>query len=149
MRVLVTGASGLIGSALCDTLLARGDEVVGLSRDPDKASQILEAILSLPEVLQAYGVRSVWQLVDRVAAFYLGGAPNSVAGRTLATSGGAILDWLAANAGLWAAIAPADDVLRPAFDAVALDAERWLAVAPAPDFVVSPMPLPSRVHVFP
>jgi uncharacterized protein (TIGR01777 family) len=39
MRVLVTGASGLIGSALCDSLLARGDEVVGLSRDPDKASE--------------------------------------------------------------------------------------------------------------
>ena len=34
MKVLVTGASGLIGSALCDSLLARGDEVVGLTRDP-------------------------------------------------------------------------------------------------------------------
>jgi uncharacterized protein len=38
MRVLVTGASGLIGSALCDSLLARGDEVVGLSRDPERAA---------------------------------------------------------------------------------------------------------------
>lgn len=37
MRVLVAGASGLIGGALCDALLARGDEVVGLSRNPDKA----------------------------------------------------------------------------------------------------------------
>ena len=37
MRVLVTGASGLIGSALCDALLARGDEVVGLTRDPTRA----------------------------------------------------------------------------------------------------------------
>ncbi len=37
MRVLVTGASGLLGSALCDALLARGDEVVGLTRDPEKA----------------------------------------------------------------------------------------------------------------
>ncbi len=37
MRVLVTGASGFLGSHLCDTLLARGDEVVGLSRDPDRA----------------------------------------------------------------------------------------------------------------
>ena len=37
MRVLVTGATGLIGSALCDALLSRGDEVVGLTRDPDKA----------------------------------------------------------------------------------------------------------------
>jgi len=35
--VLVTGASGFIGSAACDALLARGDEVVGLTRDPEKA----------------------------------------------------------------------------------------------------------------
>jgi uncharacterized protein (TIGR01777 family) len=37
VRVLVTGASGLIGSAVCDTLLARGDEVVALTRDPGRA----------------------------------------------------------------------------------------------------------------
>jgi uncharacterized protein len=37
MRVLLTGASGLLGSALSDALLARGDEVVGLTRDPDRA----------------------------------------------------------------------------------------------------------------
>jgi uncharacterized protein (TIGR01777 family) len=37
MKVLVTGASGLIGSALCDSLFARGDDVIGLSRDPAKA----------------------------------------------------------------------------------------------------------------
>ena len=39
MRVLVTGATGAIGSAVCDALLARGDEVVGLSRTPEKARQ--------------------------------------------------------------------------------------------------------------
>lgn len=37
MRVLVTGASGLIGSALCDALFSRGDDVVGLTRDPARA----------------------------------------------------------------------------------------------------------------
>lgn len=37
MRVLVTGASGRIGRALCGELLARGDEVVGLTRDPERA----------------------------------------------------------------------------------------------------------------
>lgn len=37
MRVLVSGASGLIGSALCDALFARGDDVAGLSRDPGRA----------------------------------------------------------------------------------------------------------------
>jgi uncharacterized protein (TIGR01777 family) len=37
VKVLVTGASGLIGAKLCDALLARGDDVVGLSRDAAKA----------------------------------------------------------------------------------------------------------------
>jgi uncharacterized protein len=37
MRVLVTGASGFLGSGVCDALLARGDEVVGLTRSPDRA----------------------------------------------------------------------------------------------------------------
>ena len=37
MRVLVTGATGAIGSAVCDALLARGNEVVGLSRSPERA----------------------------------------------------------------------------------------------------------------
>lgn len=37
MRVLVTGATGTIGQALCDALFARGDDVVGLSRDPGRA----------------------------------------------------------------------------------------------------------------
>jgi uncharacterized protein len=33
----VTGASGMIGSSVCDALLARGDEVVGLTRNPERA----------------------------------------------------------------------------------------------------------------
>jgi uncharacterized protein (TIGR01777 family) len=37
VKILVTGATGLIGSALCDSLLSRGDEVVGLTRDPGKS----------------------------------------------------------------------------------------------------------------
>jgi uncharacterized protein len=37
VRVLVTGASGLLGSTVSDALLTRGDEVVGLSRDPEQA----------------------------------------------------------------------------------------------------------------
>lgn len=39
MKVLVTGATGLIGSALCDALLDRGDDVVGLTRDPQRAGR--------------------------------------------------------------------------------------------------------------
>jgi uncharacterized protein len=37
VKVLITGASGTIGAALCDALLARGDTVVGLTRDPRRA----------------------------------------------------------------------------------------------------------------
>ena len=38
-RVLVTGATGLIGLPLCNALIGRGDEVVGLSRNAEKAAQ--------------------------------------------------------------------------------------------------------------
>jgi uncharacterized protein (TIGR01777 family) len=44
MRVLVTGASGFIGSALCDALLDRGDDVVALSRDIQRARSTNPAI---------------------------------------------------------------------------------------------------------
>jgi uncharacterized protein (TIGR01777 family) len=37
VKVLVSGASGFIGSALCDSLLVRGDTVVGLTRNPQGA----------------------------------------------------------------------------------------------------------------
>ena len=41
MRVTVTGASGLIGRRVVDALLARGDEVTALSRDPQRARREL------------------------------------------------------------------------------------------------------------
>jgi len=37
VKVLVSGASGFIGSVLCDSLLVRGDTVAGLTRDPMRA----------------------------------------------------------------------------------------------------------------
>lgn len=37
MKVLITGATGTIGAAVCEALLARGDEVVGLTRNPERA----------------------------------------------------------------------------------------------------------------
>jgi hypothetical protein len=71
MRVLVTGASGRIGTALCDELLARGDEVVGLTRDPEKAraaqSQVTwhawEPTLERPTQAAFEGVDGVVNLV--------------------------------------------------------------------------------------
>ncbi len=71
MKVLVTGASGRIGKALCDELLARGDEVVGLTRDPEKAraaqAQITwhawEPTLERPAAAAFEGVDGVINLV--------------------------------------------------------------------------------------
>jgi len=37
VKVLLSGASGFIGRALCDALLIRGEEVVGLTRNPERA----------------------------------------------------------------------------------------------------------------
>lgn len=71
MRVLVTGASGRIGQVLCGELLARGDEVVGLTRNPEKAraaqSQIAwhawEPTLERPAAAAFEGVDGVVNLV--------------------------------------------------------------------------------------
>ncbi len=41
MRVAITGATGLIGRALIKELQSRGDDVVALSRDADRARQAL------------------------------------------------------------------------------------------------------------
>jgi uncharacterized protein len=48
VKVLVTGASGFIGSALCDSLLVRGDSVVGLTRDPERARRTNPSVVWHP-----------------------------------------------------------------------------------------------------
>jgi hypothetical protein len=49
MRVLITGVTGFIGRALAVALTAAGHEVVGLSRDPQRARA------SVPQLARAYG----------------------------------------------------------------------------------------------
>ena len=71
MRVLVTGASGLIGAALCDALFGRGDDVVGLTRDPGRARRAnprvawhrWEPTLERPDPVAFEGVDGVVHLV--------------------------------------------------------------------------------------
>jgi uncharacterized protein (TIGR01777 family) len=71
MRVLVTGASGTIGSALSDALFARGDDVVGLSRDPKRARSAnprvtwhrWEPMLERPDPSAFEGVHGVVNLI--------------------------------------------------------------------------------------
>ena len=47
MRIAVTGGTGLIGPALCKTLVGQGEEVVVISRDPARAR------LKLPDGVEA------------------------------------------------------------------------------------------------
>lgn len=71
MKVLVTGASGFIGSALCDSLLVRGDTVVGLTRDPERARgtnpsiawHAWEPTLERPPAIAFEGVNGVVNLL--------------------------------------------------------------------------------------
>jgi uncharacterized protein len=43
MRVLITGATGTIGLAIVDALRERGDDVVALTRDPERGQRVLGA----------------------------------------------------------------------------------------------------------
>jgi uncharacterized protein len=71
VRVLVTGASGTIGTALCDALFARGDDVVGLSRDPGRSRAANPRVtwhrwqptLERPDPIAFEGVEGVVNLV--------------------------------------------------------------------------------------
>jgi len=86
MRTVVAGAHGQIGLRLVRLLAARGDEVVGLIRNPDHAGDVSAAggtpvvcdleTASADEVAQAVGA------VD-VAVFAAGAGPNSGAERKL------------------------------------------------------------------
>lgn len=83
MRVLMTGATGLIGPAVIQALTARGDEVVALGRNPSGAAARDLAALPGVRVLpwRATGVREDWwDEVPRVQAI-VNLAGESVAGK--------------------------------------------------------------------
>jgi nucleoside-diphosphate-sugar epimerase len=53
MRIFVAGASGVIGRALVPLLVARGDDVTGMTRSAEKAS-LLESLGAAPVVCDVY-----------------------------------------------------------------------------------------------
>ena len=55
MKVVVTGATGFIGSALVHALLARGDAVTVLSRDGERAKQRLGNVIGVTADLETAG----------------------------------------------------------------------------------------------
>lgn len=89
-------------------------------------------MLSYPEVLAAYGVNDVWQLVERVSGLYLGGSVNSVRQRTLAQAGSEIIQWLAKKQHVLAN--PAAVGLNFLQESTLIsNVERWLAVTGTDD----------------
>ncbi|XXF81318.1 hypothetical protein P2318_16625 [Myxococcaceae bacterium GXIMD 01537] len=108
----------------------------------------VKEMLQNAEVLSAYGVRDVWQLVDRVSTLYLGGSVNGVRYRTMAQSGGEIILWLARKAPL---LASASRYASGLFTEVELvnHVERWLAVTGTPDSTVEKFSEPMDVKAQP
>ena len=92
-------------------------------------------LLAHPEILKAYGVNDVWQLVERVGSLYLGGSVNGVRFRTMAQSGSKIILWLGQHASQLSSVSTGTiDFL--ANDELVNHVERWLAVTGTTDSTV-------------
>jgi hypothetical protein len=107
-------------------------------------------MLSFQDVLAAYGVTDIWQLVERVSGIYLGGAVNSVRQRTLAQSGARIIQFLATHQPQLASNAdPRQATINFLREkALIADVESWLAVTGTDDASVDkfsePVQIPSQ-----
>jgi nucleoside-diphosphate-sugar epimerase len=66
LRVFVAGATGAIGRVLVPQLLARGHEVVGMTRSPERA-EALRAAGARAEVVDAFDAAAVARAVDAAA----------------------------------------------------------------------------------
>lgn len=98
---------------------ARVDESV-LVLTPLLHAQLRAAldVLGDREILETYGARDMWQLIDQRARLDLGARPDVDRARTMAASGTAMIAWLAED----------DDAVT---EEVADAARSWLAVARA------------------
>jgi nucleoside-diphosphate-sugar epimerase len=81
MKILVTGATGKVGSRLAKRLAKRGDQVRALVRDPARAADLQEARIQLVEgdLLAVDSLAAAVRGVDTVvhcAAFFRGATPE-------------------------------------------------------------------------
>ncbi len=86
-------------------------------------------LLNEPELLQAFGARDGWQVIDRVSRDHLGGARDVVRYRTQASAGSRIFEWLADHGSALHDPAAAPGAV-PNDDAQLVEAaEAWLAAS--------------------
>jgi len=83
-------------------------------------------ILGDPDLQRAFGVRDVWQVIDRVNMEQLGGARNVARHRTQAEAGRRIIDWLADR----------DRASEPRDVQLVMAVEQWTAASTMPDATV-------------
>jgi hypothetical protein len=109
------------------------------------------ALLSDPEIKAAYGARDIWQVIEQVSIYELGGAKNTVRYRTMATAGAIIIRWLADHTDRLTGsfgdpVLDIEQIRRPTLRASGVRAtdkptdrdlvdacEQWLAVTGTPD----------------
>jgi len=96
MKVLVTGASGRIGSAVCAALAAAGDDVTGLDLQPSPRTQVVADLLDAPALRRALaGVDAVVH-VAALHAPHVGQRPDAEFERINVDGTRALLDGAAA-----------------------------------------------------
>jgi hypothetical protein len=112
-------------------------------------------ILKLPDIQNAWGVQSAWQVVERVSSQEFKTTPNVVKYRTMAESGKRVLDLVAQNASAWTATTDnplfADgtnddsnvDIKNTDRDQLMRHTEYWLAVNGVKDMDVAARSQPS------
>ncbi len=66
MRILVTGASGTIGTRLCESLLSAGHGVVGVDRVPNKWQPSVQAVTTVTDLLFPQAMDKLPKDVDAV-----------------------------------------------------------------------------------
>ena len=162
MKILVTGATGKVGSRLAKRLAQRGDDVRALVREPARAADLREAHIALvegdllrPESLPA-AVRGV-DAVVHCAAFFRGATPeqaqavNELGTQHLASAAraAAVKRFVFTSTGLvygsnGGRLAREDDPCAPtaAYPVSKLGAERFLLALASDSFDVRVLRLP-------
>ena len=103
----------------------------------------LRVLLREPEIVQAFGARDMWQVIDQMNNLELGGAVNVMRYRMRAQAGSVILQWLAAHADTLRSpdvvttnVCPGDADLMQAV-------AQWLAVSGMQDTAVDQLTQPT------